>query len=183
MSAYALHPMLSMDRWWVKVSPERRLDRNAGNMAMLVGLMTPTLSIILRGPTPNSALNDMPDGIQIWMCAFIFGGCGLKLFGALSGFPWFRPKAKLKDCYKWGFVGAPMATAGALVYGWYILSATENLWSALSGISTPCFGVGISIQAFIYWLEWRRIDHAEETLIAEAKTEVKARSDDTDTMG
>lgn len=178
-----LHPVLSLDHWWSRVSPERRLDRNAGNMSMLVGLMLPTFSIIFRGPTPNSALTDMPDGLQIWMCAFIFAGCGLKLFGSLSGFPWFRPKARLKDCYRWGFTGAPIATSGCLVYGYYILSNTDNVWSALSGISTPLFGVGVSVQAFIYWLEWRRIDKAERALIVIAKTEAKAQADDTDTMG
>lgn len=171
------HPVQSADDWWLRVSPRRRLDRNAGNMFMLIGLMLPTLSIVLRGPTPNSVLNGMPEYLQVWMCAFIFGGCGLKLYGALSGFKYFRPNVHLKDCYKWGFIGAPLASTGAIVYGYYILSNTENFWSALSGVSTPMFGIGISVQAFFYWLEWRRIERNEHLYIREAKEHREAQDE------
>lgn len=146
-----------LDQWWTDVSPRRRLDRNAGNMAMLVGLMLPSLSIVLQGPTPNSVLEDMPDGLQISMCACIFFGCGIKLHGALTGARWYLPKTTLTQSYRWGYIGAPMATAGCLVYGYYILSGTPTFLSALGGVATPLFGAGISIQALFYWLESRRI--------------------------
>lgn len=162
------HPISSMDKWWDRVSPERRLDRNAGNIFMLVGLMMPSVSIVLRGPTPNSALNFMPSWLQIWMCVFIFAGCGLKLHGAFMGFRFYFPHARLANCYRWGFVGAPLATCGAWVYGWYILANTQDFWSAVQGVSTPMFGTGISVQAVIYWLEWRRIKRREIKLTAAA---------------
>src|SRR6476661_402383 len=100
----------AMDDWWTRTSPQRRLDRNAGNMAMLIGLMLPTLSIVLQGPPPNSALDGMGTHLQISMCACIFLGCGIKLHGALSGSRWWFPKTKLAQSYRWGYIGAPLAT-------------------------------------------------------------------------
>lgn len=135
---------------------------------MLIGLMLPTLSIVLQGPVPNSALEDMHEGLQVAMCAAIFLGCGTKLHGALSGSKWYFPKTRLAKAYRWGYTGAPLATMGTWVYAYYILSGTETFWSALSGISTPMFGLGISIQALFYWLESRRIDNAEWILTRQA---------------
>lgn len=166
-----------LDQWWAEVSPRRRLDRGPANLFMLAGLMLPSLSIILRGPTPNSVLRDMPDALQIAMCFCIFVGCGIKLHGALSGMRWYFPKANLQTCYRWGYTGAPMATMGALVYGWFILSGTDNFLSALGGISTPLFGCGISVQAVMYWLESRRIERNERILIRQAKSEIRRESD------
>lgn len=153
-----------LDRWWARRAQKRRIDRNAGNMFMLVGLILPSLSIILQGPTPNSALDDMPSNLQITMCVWIFLGCSIKLHGAVSGSRWYFPDAKLTSCYRWGYIGAPIATAGALVYGYFILSGTPTFLSALGGVSTPLFGIGISVQAFLYWLESRRISHRERDL-------------------
>lgn len=157
------------DQWWAHAAPQRRLDRNAGNLSMLLGLMLPSLSIILQGPSPNSVLVDMSDDLQITMCAWIFLGCGIKLHGAMSGSRWYFPKTELKNSYKYGYIGAPIATAGALVYGWFILSATPTFLSALGGVSTPCFGIGISVMAVFYWLESRRIHQRERVLTREAK--------------
>jgi hypothetical protein len=153
-----------LDRWWEENSPKRRLDRNSGNLFMLLGLMLPSLSIILQGPVPSSVLEDMPAGLQTAMCAFIFLGCGIKLHGVLSGTRWWFPHAALQKCYRWGYTGAPMATTGCLVYGYYILSGTPNFLSALGGVATPMFGLGISVQAVFYWLESRRIEHNELVL-------------------
>lgn len=132
---------------------------------MLIGLMLPSMSIILQGPTPNSVLADMPTWLQIAMCGCIFGGCGIKLHGALTGSRFYFPRTSLTTSYRWGYTGAPMATVGALVYGWFILSGTPTFLSALGGVSTPMFGIGISIQALFYWLESRRIARNERTLI------------------
>lgn len=158
--------MNTFDRWWERTSTERRIDLNFGNMCMLIGLMLPTLSIVLQGPTPNSVLRGMPDNLQIMMCACIFGGCALKLHGALAGRKFYFPNTTLQRCYQFGCMGAPMATAGAFVYGWVILSNTPTFLSALSGVSTPMFGLGISLQAALYWLEARRIERNEH-IIAE----------------
>jgi hypothetical protein len=161
-----------LDHWWSQTSPRRRLDRNAGNMCMLIGLMLPSLSIILQGPTPNSVLEDMPTGLQLAMCACIFIGCGIKLHGALSGSRWYLPRTPLKTSYRWGYTGAPAATMGAFVYGYFILSGTPTFLSALGGVSTPMFGLGISLQAVLYWLESRRIDRNERILTEQAKAEI-----------
>lgn len=166
------------DQWWSDESPRRRLDRNAANMSMLIGLMLPTLSIILQGPTPNSVLADMPDPLQIAMCACIFSGCGIKLHGALAGSRWYCPRTPLKKSYRWGYTGAPVATMGCLVYGWFILAGTPTWLSALGGVATPIFGIGISIQAVFYWLESRRIARVERILIEQAKTEKRNGLDD-----
>lgn len=166
-----------LDRWWIEVSPRRRLDRNAGNGFMLVGLMLPSLSIVLQGPTPNSVLEDMGDGLQITMCAAIFIGCGIKLHGVLSGSRWYFPKADLKTCYRWGYTGAPLAAMGCLVYGYYILSGTPNFLSALGGVATPMFGFGISVQAVLYWLESRRIERNEKILREQARAEIAYERD------
>lgn len=174
-----MHPIEALDHWWFRVSPDRRLDRNAGNIAMLIGLMCPSLAIILTGPVPNSTLTAMPDWLQVWMCAFIFLGCGIKLHGALSGSRWWFPHKKLKDSYSMGFIGAPFAASGLWVYGWFILANTPNLFSALGGVLTPILGVGIGFQAVLYWLEWRRITRNEAIMIAEAKAHIQ---DDSDSM-
>lgn len=154
-----------IDKRWADRAPQRRLDRNAANVCMLLGLMLPSMSIILQGPTPSSVLQDMPTGLQIGMCACIFIGCGIKLHGALAGSRFYFPHADLKTCYRWGYTGAPMATMGSFVYGYYILSGTSTFLSALGGVSTPMFGLGIAIQAVFYWLESRRIEHTEAILI------------------
>lgn len=160
--------MTLLDRWWAEKAT-RRLDRNAGNMCMLIGLMMPSLSIILQGPVPNSVLEDMSNHLQVSMCVCIFLGCGIKLHGALSGSRWYFPNTTLKSAYRYGYIGAPIATAGALVYGWYILSGTPTFLSALGGVSTPLFGIGISAQALFYWLESRRIAHREVVITREVK--------------
>jgi hypothetical protein len=161
-----------LDTWWATISPRRRLDRSAGNMFMLIGLMLPSLAIVLQGPVPNSALEDMPDYLQVGMCGCIFVGCGIKLHGALSGSRWYFPRTSLKKAYRWGYTGAPMATVGCWAYGWFILAGTPNFLSALGGVATPMFGLGISLQALFYWLESRRIDRAEHTLIEQAQAEI-----------
>lgn len=174
------HPVTSLDNWWEDASPQRRIDFNFGNMGMLLGLMCPSLSIVLKGPVPNSALGMMSTGLQILMCVCIFGGCGMKLHGALSGRRFYFPGTPLKTCYRYGYSGAPIATMGALVYGWYILSNTENWSSALSGVSTPCFGIGISLQAVLYWLEYRRIQRNEPAALRDIRSAVRADERDRD---
>lgn len=153
-----------IDAWWDANSPRRRLDSNFGNLFMLLGLMLPSLSIVIRGPVPSSVLAHMPEGLQVAMCACIFFGCAAKLHGALAGRRFWFPHTSIKRCYVYGYSGAPMASVGCITYGYYILSNTENFWSALSGIATPMFGVGISAQALIYALEYRRIDRNERHL-------------------
>lgn len=167
-----------LDQWWTRVSPERRLDRSPANICMLIGLMLPALSIILQGPVPNSVLDDMPVWLQIAMCIAIFVGCGIKLHGALSGSRWYFPNTKLLKSYRWGYTGAPAASTGAFVYGWFILSGTPTFLSAMGGVSTPMFGLGISLQAGLYWLESRRIERNERILTEQARAEIADERDD-----
>jgi hypothetical protein len=133
-------------------------------MFMLIGLMLPTMSIILTGPVPNSALMNMPESLQIAMCCCIFLGCGMKLHGALAGRRFYFPGTSVKRCYTYGYSGAPLATVGCITYGYYILSNTDNFLSALGAISTPMFGTGITAQAVLYMLEYRRIDRNEKRI-------------------
>jgi hypothetical protein len=70
-----------------------------------------------------------------------------------------------------------MATMGCLVYGWFILSGTDTFLSALGGISTPMFGIGITIQAGFYWLESRRIERNERILTKQAKEVIEHERD------
>lgn len=172
------HPVRALDAWWFRVSPNRRLDRNAGNLCMLIGLMFPTASIMIRGPVPGSTLEHlMPAWLQAWMCASIFLGCGIKLHGVVAGSRWYLPKMPLKRCYTFGYIGAPFATSGLLVYGYFLMSTTPNWVAALSAILTPMLGIGISAQAFLYWLEYRRIEHNEKNMIELAKAKVRLAND------
>lgn len=166
-----------LDLWWSINSPKRRIDHNAANLYMLAALILSSLSIVLQGPVPSSVLEDMPDGLQVAMCACISIGCSIKLHGALSGSRWYFPKTRLKKSYRWGYTGAPMATVGCLVYGWFILSGTDTFLSALGGVATPLFGIGISHQAVLYWLESRRIAHNEHALIEQAKEVIRHERD------
>jgi len=175
-----IHPIASLDDWWIEASPKRRLDRNAANMCMLLGLMCPSLAIVLVGPVPNSALTNMSEWLQVWMCGCIFLGCAIKFHGACSGSRFWFPNTKVKICYTYGFIGAPIASSGLLVYGYYILAFTPNFIAALGGVLTPALGIGISLQAFFYWLEYRRIDRTEGFLIAQAKAVIE---NDSDAMG
>lgn len=161
VTGFIRRPLTSLDGWWEEASPKRRIDFNFGNMGMLLGLMMPSLSIVLNGPVPSSVLDDMPVGLQIAMCAAIFFGCGMKLHGALGGRRFWFPRMDPKRCYTWGYAGAPIAFVGTVTYGYFILSNTPNFWSAMSGVSTPLFGLGIMGQAALYLLEYRRIDRNE----------------------
>lgn len=161
---------MKLDDWWDKGAAARRIDRSAGNMGMLVGLILPTLSIILQGPIPNSMLADMSVTLQIWMCACISGGCLVKLHGALSGMRWYFPHTPIPKAYRYGVSGAFPAFVGTSVYGYYILSNTPTFLSAVGGVATPVFGLGVLIQAGFYWLEARRIE-ANEALLRSHLTE------------
>lgn len=173
MRSFFRRPMTTLDGWWEDISPHRRLDFNFGNLSMLIGLMLPSLSIILTGPVPTSILTDMPEGLQVAMCACIFFGAGMKLHGALAGHRYWFPTMSVKRCYTYGYSGAPLASVGCITYGYYILSNTQNFWSALGGVATPLFGVGIMAQAFLYILEYRRIDRNERRLTDLAIDEAK----------
>jgi hypothetical protein len=172
-----LHPVKALDDWWFRVSPDRRLDRNLGNFCMLLGLMFPTAVIMLTGPSPRTALTEMSRWLQTWMCAFIFLGCLLKMHGVLAGTRWYFPKMTVKRCYSFGFIGAPFASSGLLVYGYFLISSVPNWIAAVSTVLTPMLGVGIGLQGFIYWLEYRRIDHNEAIMIEQAKTIIKVAND------
>lgn len=171
------HPIRALDDWWFRVSPNRRLDRNMGNLCMLIGLIFPTFVIMVRGPAPSTALHAMPKWLQAWMCGFIFFGCLIKLHGVLSGTRWYFPHSTVKRCYSYGFIGAPIASSGLLVYGYFLISAVPNWIAAISATLTPMLGLGIGFQGIVYWLEWRRIDRNEEIMIRQAKTIVAAAND------
>lgn len=161
------HPLKTLDNWWIRVTPDRRLDRGAANICMLIGLVVPTLGIVLIGTAPSSvAITIMPEWLQIWMCAFIFGGCCIKLHGAFCGMRWYFPRAQVKHCYVLGCLGAPLASTGLFVYAFYTAKATPTWVSAMSAVLTGMLGLGIALQAFFYWLEWRRIEHNEQVMIA-----------------
>lgn len=162
------HPVASLDAWWARASPERRLDHNLANICMLIGLALPSLSIVLIGPVPSSAVANMSPNLQISMCACIFGGCVMKLHGALSHTRFWFPNTPIKRCYQIGYSGAPAAVAGLLVYGYFLMLNTVTWLSALGAVLTPLLGVGIGLQACVYWLEARRIEHAELGMIRKA---------------
>ena len=159
-----------LDNKWSKAYPKRRLDSNFGNLAVLLGLMLPSLSIVINGPVPTSVLRTMPDWLQILMCACIFFGCGMKLFGAMAGRHWFFSRIPLATCYRLGVTGAFPAFTGTTTYGYFIFSNTpDNVWSAVAAVSTPLFGIGVLLQAFLYWLEARRLEHNKEILFSQAR--------------
>ena len=172
-----VHPIRALDGWWTEVSPQRRMDRGAANICMLIGLIFPTLAIVLVGPVPSSVLERMPEWLQVWMCGCIFFGCSIKLHGVCTGSRFWFPHTSVKKSYSYGFIGAPLASAGLFVYGWFILAYTPNFVAALSGVLTPMLGLGIGLQAFFYWLEWRRIDRVEDQMIVTAKEELQSDSD------
>lgn len=164
ITRFLRHPVAVLDNWWDEASPKRRLDSNFGNLGMLLSLIFPSLAITLRGPAPTSALVDMSSNLQVAMCACIFLGCSMKLHGALSGHRFWFPKTTLKRCYAFGYSGAPIAFVGLVTYGWYILGNVPDAWALMTGLATPCFAVGILAQAFLYLLEYRRIDHNERRI-------------------
>lgn len=159
------HPVRKLDRWWRSLVDHRRIDSSLGNMFMLIGLMFPALSIVLNGPVPTSVLAEMPNGMQVLMCACIFLGCGMKLHGALAGRRFWFPNTPLARCYRYGVTGAFPASMGTWVYAGYILPNTENFSSAMGAVSTPMFGMGVALQAFLYWLEARRIEQNQVLLM------------------
>ena len=175
-----IHPLRWLDRWWMKTSPKRRLDRDAIGVTALMGFAAPTLSISLVGPTPTSVLRDMSDDLQISMCVCIVLGLLVMLHGVLLGSPFYFPKAPVKRSYTRGFTGAPAAVLGLGVYSYYIIENTQTWASALSAMLTPLLALGITIQAFIYWLEVRRIEVVETRLIKQTKVAIaNEHSDDT----
>lgn len=164
-----VHPVNALDTWWLRKSSQRRLDRNAIGICALFGFVGPTLSVILVGPAPSSALSGMPDGLQISMCVCIVVGLLTMLYGALSGFPWWFPNTPIRRSYAMGYTGAPAAVIGLGVYAYFIIMNTQTWSSALSAVLTPVLALGISIQAFTYWLEVRRIEAVEDRVLATAR--------------
>jgi hypothetical protein len=172
-----IHPMRTLDAWWQVRSPERRLDRDPIGLAALIGFAGLTSSILLVGPTPNSSLVDMPNGLQVLMCGCIVLGLLRMAYGALRGLPWFFPSTTVKRSYTIGFTGAPAAVFGLGVHSFYIITNPETWTSALSAGLTPLLAVGISAQAFLYLLEVRRIERVENALIREAKAVIADEHD------
>lgn len=158
-----------IDDWWDRTAPTRRLDRNGANMCMLIGLVLTSFSVIVIGPSPSSVIRDMTDHLQIAMCVCIFSGCLVKLFGALAHSRFFFPRMRVKTCYQIGVGGAPLASSGLFVYGWFLLENTPTWTSALGAVLTPMLGAGILIQSAFYLLEARRIGRNERLMIQDAK--------------
>jgi hypothetical protein len=165
------HPVSSLDDWWSKVSPERRLDHNLDSICMLVGLALPALSIVLIGPAPTTTVADMSPNLQIAMCACIFGGCVMKLHGVFSHTRFWFPNTPIRRCYQIGYSAAPAATAGLLVYGWFLVTNTETWLSAVGAVLPPMLGFGIGLQSVMYWLEARRIERVELHMIRKAQAD------------
>lgn len=159
------HPIHSLDDWWAAAALVHRLDHNPANFCMIVGLLLSSLSIILQGPTPSSTLSMMSPELQIAMCTCIFSGLGIKLHGVFSHTRFWFPKKSLRKCYQNGYTGAPLATSGMLVYGYYIVSNTPTWLSALGSVLVGFLGIGVGAQGILYWLEARRIERNEATLI------------------
>lgn len=164
MKYFVRHPIWAIDRWWEMQSRKHRLDRNPANLCMLVGLMLSSLSIILKGPSPNSSLVSMSENLQIAMCACIFVGLGIKLYGLLIGSRWFRSSVSLRCAYQKGYQGAPVASAGMFVYGFYLIENTHDWTSAIGAVLTPLLGLGVLLQGGLYWIETRRIEHVEQAM-------------------
>ena len=124
------------------------------------------MAIILKGPLPSSAVANMSETLQISMCACIFFGCLIKLHGACIGARWYPFRMHhVQQAYRWGYTGAPAAVAGLGVYSYYLFLATNgNIWGAISACLTPALGIGIGLNAIMYWLESRRIDRIERQL-------------------
>lgn len=164
MKFLLLHPIRWFDRWWEIQQPKHRLDRNPANLCMICGLILSSSSIIIQGPSTGSALIEMGDSLQIAMCCCIFGGLLIKLYGVVMCSRWFKPNASLRKCYQKGYQGAPVASAGLFVYGYFLLANTGNWLSALGAVLTPALGIGVLLQGGLYWLEARRIEHVEKAM-------------------
>lgn len=163
------HPLRTADAWWIRKSPQRRLDRDGIAICAQLGFLGPTLSVALIGPAPASVLTGMGPHLQVSMCICIVVGLGIMLHGSLCGFPWYFPNTPVKRSYTRGYTGAPAAVIGLSVYAYYIITNTQTWSSALSAGVTPLLALGITIQAVLYWLEVRRIENVEDILIANAK--------------
>ena len=171
---FIFHPIATLDDFWEERSPKRRVDRIPSNICLLIGLMLPTASIILRGPLPTSAVANMSETLQVSMCGCIFAGCAIKLHGACLGAKWYPFRCKhVQNAYRWGCAGAPAAVAGLGVYTYYLFLATNgNVWSAISACLTPALGLGIGLNAIMYWFESRRIERVENQLITRKVAEI-----------
>lgn len=174
------HPVKALDQWWTRRIADGRVDRNPLAICALLGLMGPTLAIILTGPAPSSVLSGMPDDLQVTMCAFIFVGCGGMLHGAMLGARWYFYGTR-RTALRRSYTSAPLAVSGLVVYGGFILGNTDgNVIAALSGILTPALGLGLLLLAGKYWLEERRMQRLEplvvEQILSEA-AEAKAADD------
>lgn len=157
---YVRHPVATLDDWWSNASRDVRLDRNPVYLCVLIGVAAPSLAVVLVGPVPNSALTALTGTTQIVLCAFIFGGSCIMLYAS------FRfPGDRRKLAYRRGYTFTPLVVSGLIVYGITILANTPNFMAALSGFLTPMLAVGIAFQGMRLWLESRRIQRTEETLL------------------
>lgn len=170
------HPIAALDGWWEATAATRRIDHYPANLCLLAGLVCSTGSIVLQGPSPSSVLVGMNDRLQIAMCACILIGCATKLHGVLCHTRIWFPNKPLIRCYQLGYTGAPIASGGLFVYGFYILSNTPTWLSAVGGVLTPCLGLGVLLQGGVYWLESRRIGRRQQHMISIAK-QVKGMQD------
>lgn len=170
--------MARLDAWWTRHAPEGRIDRNPLVICALLGLMGPSLAIVLVGPIPTSALQGMPDALQITMCTFIFLGCGGMLHGAMLGARWYFYGTR-RNALRRAYASAPMAVSGLIVYGAFILANTDgNVIAALGAVLTPFLGVGLFLLSLVYWLEVRRMEHAVPEIIEQVLAEATEDDDD-----
>lgn len=170
MNHWLRNPIASLEVQWAASATRRRLDHSPANMCMIIGLMLSSTSIVVQGPTPSSTLHNMSANLQVAMCGFIVVGLGIKLYGALSHTCFFRPHVPLRLCYQKGYLGAPLAASGMLVYAWYIVDSIEGGWlSALGSVLVGFLGVGVMLQGAVYWLEARRLERVERHMILTAQ--------------
>jgi hypothetical protein len=169
LDQWARHPVHSLDKWWETKFSALRLDHNISNFCVILGLIITALSTLILGSTPTSSLNVAPRSTEMAMCACIFIGLSIKMHGVLAHSRWYFPNTTLRRCYQFGYTGAPIASAGLFVYGFYLIEHTE-LWSSVIGACvTPFLGVGVLLQGGMYWLEARRMERAEREMIRIAK--------------
>lgn len=165
-------PIKALDVWWEKTSPKRRLDHHPLYVCVLVGLLGPALSIVMFGPLPASALAGMSDTLQVMLCTLLVMHSVIGLHAVFLGTRFYL-KGPLKRAYRLGYSAAPAGVASLFVYGVVVLanafqsvSAKIMVMSALSGILTPLLGLGVALQALLFWLESRRIERNEKHIIA-----------------
>lgn len=123
-----------------------RVDHGRMYMCCIFGLLLWSMSLLVIGPVPSSAIDELSDYVQNVLACCIFIGSVVCTFGIATGTRFFLPKADIRLSYKFALWGIPAIAGSIGTYIWAIVHDTGSFW-----VSTYAAAVGAGVCLGIIW--------------------------------